>query len=50
MEKVIRSIKKTTRYFEEKIAKYPLLKEKSKPLSAVILSQTRETSTLIEFF
>ena len=49
IEKVIRSIKKTTRYFEEKVAKYPLLAEKSKPLAQVILSQTKETSTLINF-
>jgi dynein heavy chain len=49
MEKVIRSINKTSRYFEEKIAKYPLLKEKSKILSQVILIQTKETSVLINF-
>lgn len=49
MEKVIRSINKTSRYFEEKIAKYPLLKEKSKILAQVILSQIKETSTLINF-
>ena len=49
MEKVIRSISKTIKYFEEKIAKYPLLKDKSKILAQVILAQTKETSTLISF-
>lgn len=49
IDKVIRSVKKTTRYFEEKTSKYPLLKEKSKVLAQVILNQTKETSTLINF-
>ena len=49
IEKIIRSIKKTTRYFEEKVSKYPLLKEKSKVLAQVILNQAKETSTLIQF-
>lgn len=49
MDKVIRSIKKTSRYFEDKVAKYPLLKEKSRVLAQVILTQCKETSTLINF-
>lgn len=49
IDKIIRSIKKTTRYFEEKVSKYPLLKEKSKALAQIILNQAKETSTLINF-
>jgi hypothetical protein len=49
IDKVIRSIKKTSKYFEDKVAKYPLLNEKSKILSQVILNQWKETSTLINF-
>ena len=49
IEKIIRSIKKTTKYFEEKVAKYPLLMEKSKTLALIILNQAKETSTLINF-
>ena len=41
MEKVIRSISKTVKYFEKKIAKYPFLKDKSKILAQVILAQTK---------
>ena len=49
MNKVIRSINKINRYFEEKLSKNEFLKDKSRPLYKVVMLQVKETSLSIEF-
>ena len=49
MNKIIRSINKINRYFEEKLSKNDFLKEKSRPLYKVVMLQVKETSLIIEF-
>ena len=49
IEKVIRSINKTSIYFEEKINKHAFLREKSKNIGKTILFQVKDTAGIIEF-
>ncbi len=49
MNKIIRSINKINKYFEEKLSKSEFLKEKSRPLYKVVMLQVKETSLSIEF-
>ena len=49
IEKVIRSINKTSLYFEEKINKHAFLREKSKNIGKTILFQVKDTAGIIEF-
>jgi hypothetical protein len=47
--KIIRSINKINRYFEEKLSKNDFMKDKSRPLYKVVMLQVKETSLIIEF-
>jgi len=47
--KIIRSINKINRYFEEKLSKHEFLRDKSRPLYKVVMLQVKETSLIIEF-
>lgn len=47
--KIIRSINKINRYFEDKLSKNELMRDKSRPLCKVVIMQVKETSLIIEF-
>jgi hypothetical protein len=47
--KIIRSINKINRYFDEKLSKNDFMKDKSRPLYKVVMLQVKETSLIIEF-
>jgi hypothetical protein len=47
--KIIRSINKINRYFDEKLSKNDFMRDKSRPLYKVVMLQVKETSLIIEF-
>lgn len=49
MNKIIRSINKINKYFDERLTKNEFLREKSRPLYKVVMLQVKETSLSIEF-
>ena len=47
--KIIRSINKVNKYFEEKLSKNDFIRDRARPLCKMVILQVKETSLIIEF-